>query len=94
MSEPRQIGTTPEGYEIWDNGKHFDWAICRKHEWAFLEAYGCSGFNIDEKCIGCLVEQHIIKRFEDCLCFEKYDCKDERCLTIMSFIELISGEQK
>ena len=36
--------------------------------------------------------ERIIKRFEACLCFEKYACEDKRCIDIMAFIAIVKGE--
>lgn len=37
--------------------------------------------------------EEIIQRFEACLCFEKYECTEKRCLDIMAFIHLAKGEK-
>lgn len=39
-------------------------------------------------------EESLVKLFETRLCFDKYDCDDERCKTVMAFIALIKGESK
>lgn len=100
MSEDKQIGITSHGYEVWDNGKGFQWAICRKHNWAFVESYGCSGFNVDEECIGCLVEDRIIKllenHFDDTTLWRQVEWSPDvyEGFNKQELIALIKGENK
>lgn len=71
-----------------------DWATRLQRTFARKYDAGFAKGLMFGKAVGARDEQErIVERFEACLCFEKYDCKDDRCLGIMAFIALIKGEQ-
>ena len=89
MSQPQLKRPHFTYHEI--NGE--PWAECPKHDEIYQECLDSGGFDIKSDCVGCVVEDRIIKLLEAEMCEDwRNKCNNGLCGIFEDAIALIKGE--